>query len=214
MHKMTEIPIISKLKRENHKELAQAQDTMMEEIMNIENAVLHGGTAIWRCYDGERFSEYIDLYLESPKNVHLIFNAFEKRGLIPIKKKVTETSVYSKFKYNRVIIRFEALFKKVDSIIVDYRMVDTNIMAIYSLSPEQLIIEKVAAYINRLKIRDLYDIFFLLRKVKDKQQIRNKLNLLIRKYNDPVDEKDLKALIMRGIAPSSKKMIDYIEKWD
>jgi len=51
---MKEIPIILQLKRQNHKELALAQDIMIENIFNIEEAVFHGGTAIWRCYGGRR----------------------------------------------------------------------------------------------------------------------------------------------------------------
>ena len=58
---MTEIPLILKLKKQNHKELAEAQDIMIENIFDVDDAVLHGGTAIWRCYKGKRFSEDIDI---------------------------------------------------------------------------------------------------------------------------------------------------------
>lgn len=65
------IPLILQLKRQNHKELAIAQDIMVENIFNIEDAVFHGGTAIWRCYGGNRFSEVIDLYLPNDKKVNI-----------------------------------------------------------------------------------------------------------------------------------------------
>lgn len=207
------IPLILQLKRQNHKELAIAQDIMIENIFNIEDAVFHGGTAIWRCYGGNRFSEDIDLYLPNDKKVNEIFNSFEKNGLVPLKKKVTKKGVYSKFKYNRVIVRFEAVFKNIDSILVDYNLVNGNSITIYSLSPESLIVEKTNAYLNRLKIRDLYDVFFLLKLVKEKNKLNFFLNKLIKNYKQPVDENNLKTLIINGIIPSSKKMMEYVKKW-
>ncbi|MBT3408872.1 nucleotidyl transferase AbiEii/AbiGii toxin family protein [Candidatus Woesearchaeota archaeon] len=210
---MTEIPLILKLKKQNHKELAEAQDIMIENIFDVDDAVLHGGTAIWRCYKGKRFSEDIDLYLPNDKNVKKIFQSFENSGLIPIKKKVTKNSVYSKFKFKRVIVRFEALFKTKKNILIDYKLIDGNLITIYSLSAEELILEKILAYQNRLKIRDLYDIFLLLKKVNDKSKIKKYLVGLINKFKSPIDESDLKYLIIEGIAPTSKKMLEYIKKW-
>lgn len=210
---MDRIPLILQLKRQIHKELALAQDIMIENIFNIEEAVFHGGTAIWRCYGGNRFSEDIDLYLPNHNNVENIFRSFENDGLTPLKKKVTKNSVYSKFKYNKVIVRFEAIFKKVDSTIVDYTMANGNRTTIYALSPEKLVEEKINAYLGRRKIRDLYDIFFLLREVKERKNVKKKLKNLMNNYSEPVDESDLKVLIINGITPTSKKMLEYMKRW-
>jgi predicted nucleotidyltransferase component of viral defense system len=58
------IPLILRLKRANHKELAKAQDIIVKALYETFNeAVFHGGTCIWRCYGGNRFSEDIDVYL-------------------------------------------------------------------------------------------------------------------------------------------------------
>ncbi|MBM3309818.1 MAG: hypothetical protein FJY77_06125, partial [Candidatus Altiarchaeales archaeon] len=55
---MTNIPLALRLKKQAHKKVAEAQDIIVRELYNVfDNAVLHGGTAIWRCYQGNRFSE-------------------------------------------------------------------------------------------------------------------------------------------------------------
>ena len=47
--------------------LAELQDEVIDIIYNrVEpDATLYGGTAIWRCYGGNRFSEDIDIYLSN-----------------------------------------------------------------------------------------------------------------------------------------------------
>ena len=59
------IPLILKLKKATHREIAKAQDLIVETLYEVfETAVFHGGTAIWRCYKGNRFSEDIDIYMK------------------------------------------------------------------------------------------------------------------------------------------------------
>src|SRR3989344_6918964 len=105
------IPIILRLKKGIHKNIALAQDILIQELYNVFNdAVLHGGTAIWRCYKGNRFSEDLDLYLKRDlEKINLLFNNLNKRGFIIIKKKIGENSLYSELKNNRTSVRFEAL---------------------------------------------------------------------------------------------------------
>ena len=57
------IPLALRIKKAQHKEIAEAQDIVVEELYRIfSKAVFHGGTSIWRCYNGNRFSEDIDVY--------------------------------------------------------------------------------------------------------------------------------------------------------
>lgn len=213
---MTQIPLILRLKRQQHKKIAQAQDLIIQELYNVfNNAVLHGGTAIWRCYNGRRFSEDIDVYIpRDKKKIDLLFDRFQKRGFLLQKKKLKKNRLYSDLKYQRTLVRFEALFKTLQGELVDYETSDSNLITVYSLLPKNLIKEKVDAYLNRKKIRDLYDIFFLLKKTKI-NKVRNNLKKLIENYSEPVDEKDLKTIIITGLVPSSKKMIEYIKrKWE
>ena len=70
------IPLILKLKKSSQKEIAKAQDLIVEEIYKIfDKAIIHGGTSIWRCYNGNRFSEDIDMYI--PKEISKINDLFE-----------------------------------------------------------------------------------------------------------------------------------------
>jgi len=206
-----EIPLILKLKKEEYKKIALAQDIIIEELFKIfDNAVLHGGTAIWRCYMGNRFSEDVDAYISKDvKKIELFFENLQKKDFTILKKKISNNSIYSSLEFNRINIRFEALFKKEKGILKDYLTAQGNFSIVSTLTPEQLIKEKVSAYANRRKIRDLYDIFFLI-KYSDKNEILNSLNKLLESFEKPIDEKDLKVLIIEGIIPEVKQMLDYI----
>lgn len=47
-----------------------------------DDAVLHGGISIWRCYSGKRFAEDIDLYSQSfPDSIKDFSTAVHSRGL-------------------------------------------------------------------------------------------------------------------------------------
>ncbi|MBS3163250.1 nucleotidyl transferase AbiEii/AbiGii toxin family protein [Candidatus Woesearchaeota archaeon] len=207
------IPLILKLKKAQHKGIAQAQDLIIKELYNVFNeAVLHGGTSIWRCYKGNRFSEDIDVYIQKDiKKLDELFDRFKKIGFIIEKRKITENSLYSNLKFNRISVRFEALFKRINGALMEYENSDGNVIMVYSLTPEELIKEKVNAYLNRNKIRDLYDIFFLLKYIKDKISIKESLSNLIKNFKAPTDEKDLKILILEGIVPKAEKMMEYIK---
>ena len=207
------IPLILKLKKSGHKEIAKAQDLIIEEIYKIfDKAVIHGGTSIWRCYNGNRFSEDIDMYI--PKEISKIndlFENLEKKGFRIIKKKVGKNSIYSNLELNRTIVRFEAIFKTVNGVLKEYQTSEGNLITVYTLTPEELIKEKINAYIKRYKIRDLYDVFFLLRYVKNKDSIKRELNHLINNFKQPVDKKELKVLVIEGLTPEVDKMLQYIK---
>lgn len=209
------IPLILKLKREKHKEISRAQDLIIEELYKIfDKAIIHGGTAIWRCYQGNRFSEDIDAYLEYNKDkIDIFFNNLTKIGFIILKKKVTDNSIYSNLQFNGVNVRFEAIFKKKESILKEYETYERNFIIVYTLTPEDLIEEKVNAYLNRYKIRDLYDIFFLLKHVKNKEKIKRSIENLIKNFKEPLDKQELKVLIIQGLIPDIKNMIKYIKSW-
>ena len=57
--------MIDKLKKKMHKDIALLQDIFIDILYEIfPDCVLHGGTAVWRCYNGTRFSEDIDVYIK------------------------------------------------------------------------------------------------------------------------------------------------------
>lgn len=207
------IPLILRLKKEIHKEIARAQDIIIQEMADVfDYAVLHGGTAIWRCYRGNRFSEDIDVYLKKDiEHINLFFKNLEQKGFIIIKKRIKENILFSSLQFNKTVVRFEALFKKVDGSLKEYETSEGNLITVYTLMPEEIINEKIDTYLKRYKVRDLYDIFFLLRYVSDKNKIKNKILTLINGFRKPIDEKELKVLILDGIVPTTDKMLEYIK---
>lgn len=183
----------------------------MEEAYHFfPEAVLHGGTAIWRCYRGNRFSEDIDVYLMSKGPVDAFFGKLEQKGFTILKKRVKENSLYSLLEFDRVQVRFEAVFtRKEGAVLKDYEMVDGNFMAVYTLSPDDLMKEKIAACVKRKKIRDLYDVFFLLRYVKAAPKDLGRIEVVT-----IADEENLPAIILSGPAPTSEDMRRYIKEWE
>jgi len=209
------IPLNLKLKKRFHKDIAYAQDVLIEEIYNsFPKAIIHGGTAIWRCYNGNRFSEDIDAYiLKNTKEIAEFFMNLEKKGFKIIKKRVKENSLYSEVLIGNTAIRFEATFQNKKSQLKRYETSESFFINIFTLSPEELIKEKIGAYLKRRKIRDLYDIFFLLNYVKRDANIINHLNKLIKDFEKPLDEENLAKIIIFGAIPNSNQLLEAIKKW-
>ncbi len=213
---MERIPLQVRLKRESHRRIAYAQDLIVREVYNVfGRAVLHGGTAIWRCYNGRRFSEDLDFYFPNDKGqIDALFDNLRKIGFKIKKKKVSDNSVYSEMEMDRVSVRLEATFQSISGVICDYEMSDGNFIKIYSLTVEGFLSEKANTYLKRFKVRDLWDIFFLLKSAKDPSKVKE-IGKVIKDYKRPIDEKDLKAILLEGIVPSANEMIDYIRrKWE
>lgn len=207
------VPIILRLKRAAHRSIAQSQDLIIEAVYEVfDDAVLHGGTSIWRCYKGNRFSDDVDVYLpRDVKRLNRLFQVFERKGFAVEKKRIKEHSVYSTLNLNSTLVRFEALFKKVSCQLKEYEASEGNLLTVYTLTPEGLIREKAAAYLKRLKIRDLYDVFFLLRYVDDASSIRGCLKEFLAEFKAPADAAELKVLLFEGLVPSVEKMLVYIK---
>lgn len=210
------IPLILRLKKAAHREIAKAQDLIVEALYEVfDDAILHGGTSIWRCYEGNRFSEDVDVYFpRDVKKISALFKAFEKKGFLLEKRRIKEKSIYSTLNLNNTIVRFEAVFRKASGSLKEYEKAEGNLLTVYTLTPEELIKEKAATYLKRRKIRDLYDIFFLLRYVEGvsaANTVKEALNGLLAKFNAPVDEAELRVLLFEGLVPTTEKMLIYIK---
>jgi predicted nucleotidyltransferase component of viral defense system len=209
------IPLSQRLKRRQHVEIAGLQDIVVEMLYRVfPESVLHGGTAIWRCYSGSRFSEDIDVYLErDTERIEELFSQLRAAGFSITKKRIMENSLYSKLAFNGTEIRLEAVFAKVKGVVKEYETYEGMLLNIYTLLPEELISEKVSAYRKRRKVRDLYDIFFLLRHVKDANRVIPKLKEFLAGFEKPLDEDELKILILVGVSPRTEEMLEYIGRW-
>ncbi len=208
-------PLHVRLRIKRHREIARLQDILVENIFSAcPGAVLHGGTAIWRCYGGNRFSEDVDFYLEKKAGkIDRLFERMKSFGMEVLKKKVGENSLYSVLRFERTEIRCEAVFKKVKGTLRDYEEYDGNLISVYTLTPEELVGEKVDAYLKRRKIRDLYDIFHLVKFVEEKSAVVANLKKLIEEFVTPVDEEDLRALVLFGVVPNYDEIMEYLERW-
>ncbi|MBI2548117.1 nucleotidyl transferase AbiEii/AbiGii toxin family protein [Candidatus Woesearchaeota archaeon] len=210
------IPLALRMKKESHRKIAAAQDIVVKEVYGMfNNAVFHGGTAIWRCYVGKRFSEDLDFYLpREVTKINELFNRLAKKGFTLKKRKIAANSVYSEMTLERVNLRFEATFQKKKGHLLDYENIDGTFTSVYSLTPEEFIIEKVHAYLKRRKIRDLYDLFFLTPSVTNQESVAPYLQQLMKQYQEPLDKQDLKTTILEGIIPQAKDMLEYLKrKW-
>ena len=114
--------------------------------------------------------------------------------------------------FDRTSVRLEATFQNISGVICDYEMSDGILISIYSLTIEDFLIEKINTYLKRFKVKDLWDIFFLL---KNSKISNKKIEKLIKNYKKPIDENNLKVIIIEGIVPSSDEMFNYIKnKWE
>ena len=206
------LPLCRRMRRERHRQIARLQDIIVETLYRIfPRAVLHGGTAIWRCYSGNRFSEDVDAYIEKNiEKVERLLEELERGGFRVIKRRMTQNSIYCVLSLERTSVRFEAVFKKVNGIIREYETYEGSLFNVFTLTPEEIVREKIGAYLQRRKIRDLYDIFFMLRHVAEKERLKPELGRLLREFPDPVDEGELRALIMFGAVPSKDDILEYL----
>jgi predicted nucleotidyltransferase component of viral defense system len=208
--------LLRKIKKKYQRDIAFAQDLVVEIIYSFfPMAVLHGGTVIWRCFKSNRFSEDLDFYLEKKdeEKIKKFFENLERYGFEIKKLRIKERSVFSKLSHGGVEIRVEIVFKKAEATLIDYECIDGRIIPVRGLRIENLIQEKVDAFIKRKKIRDLYDVYYLLKFVEKSERIKKKILNLLKSFEKPEDEKDLEKVIIFGYAPKSEEILEYLKMW-
>ena len=129
------------------------------------------------------------------------------------KKRIKDNSVFSKLDFNNVATRFEATFQSKKPFSKKYETSESFFINVYTLSPEDLVLEKVETYLKRKKIRDLYDVSFLLSYVEKREIVQGPLKRLIENYEKPKDEANLANILIIGAVPSSDEMFMEIKRW-
>ncbi len=209
------IPLEKRLRKRMHVEIALLQDEVMEILYGIDNdLILHGGTAIWRCYGGNRFSEDLDFYCLGCEGLEQSFRErLSGRGLSVLKFKKTENLIFCKISNGEVEVRVEVNFaaKKV-SVARPYERTDGTFMDVLTLSPEELILEKIEAYNGRRFVRDIYDIYHLQNYLEQGGAVRQKIKNLLASVEEPVDEKNLKAIVYSGSIPSFDQILESLKR--
>lgn len=214
------ITLFNRLKKQLHKDIASLQDNIIEIVYSIfPDIVFHGGTSIWRCFYGNRFSEDIDLYYyETTDFENKLKQAILDNNLSLVKFKKTENVIFSKISNNGVEVRLEIRLLEKSSLVFknkmlsQYEKIDGSSITVFSLSPEDLLLEKALAYKNRKLIRDIYDVYFLMSKVSLSKDQEKKLKETIKYFQKPEDEKNLKTIVYVGAIPSFEQLLLQIKR--
>lgn len=212
-----DLPISSLLKRRDELETAQLEDDVISILTNItDKMAMHGGTAIWRCYNGKRFSTDIDVYMWDENFKEKFVAAVGKIG-VKVSKFREKGITFIHVIKNNTEIKIEPMNMEKRALLVPYERIDGSKVNILALSPEDLISEKTEAYGNRRAYKDLYDITILLNSVKDPDKIKRVLSEFAKDIPVP-DESiqsltEFKATVYAGIVPTYTKMADFIKRW-
>ena len=208
------IPLEKRLRKRMHVKIARLQDEVVEILYRIENdLVMHGGTAVWRCYGGNRFSEDLDFYCRNIGRIEEKLKAKLKgRGLMIPKFRKTANLVFCKISNGSVEVSVEINHsaKRKPAIVKSYEKSDGSFMDVLTLSPEDLILEKIDAYENRKFIRDIYDVYHLSNYATGGKKLAGFVTSVIKKA--PVDEENLKAIVYSGKIPSFDQIVDALKR--
>jgi len=191
--------------------IAETQDAIVTYL--IERGVefvIHGGTAVWRIYGGKRVSIDIDVYAESPAEV---INVLRESFRVERAKVTSAGVVYARiFGNERVEVDITPLPSEMERVEGDFKLVDGGTIVVWTLRPEALLLEKVEAYMERCKARDLYDIYYLLDLCSLEFSVEVSRKLLER-LCEPSDMEALKELILVGLPPSFSAFKRKVERY-
>ncbi len=211
------LPIIKRLKKREYREIATFQDYAVDILYrSYSNMVLHGGTVIWRCFAGNRFSNDIDAYLDpkiSLKDTRdKLKSAAEEQGIKVEKIKDTGNLMFIGFSLRGTYLKAEVshFAKGLKPIAMRFERTDGTYSDILSIPAYGLLEEKIAAYNDRRFIRDIYDIYILSSYIEKNDKVADKVSDFLNKMPPPVNEGDLAALIYDGPVPSLQSMLMQI----
>lgn len=237
---------LSKIAEAKHLSLFNAERDYVLEILlfalyanSKKELVFKGGTALYKLYGLNRFSEDLDFTLMKHRQaVTKIFHkVMGQLSLIGLSGKVKEIREYRQQinihleckgpLYNgskeslifipvNISLREKVQYATYKMLFSDYREIPS--FEIYVMGEKEIVAEKVRAILSRDKARDVYDLWFLLKKgVKlDKVLVEKKLNLIGMSWStkslldavaakEKMWEMDLQKLIL-GILPPFRKV--------
>lgn len=192
---------------------AALQDIVIRIIFeSTHNAVFHGGTCVWRCYNGKRFSKDIDIYFTKESSIKRVLGRLVQEDLEVRKDAEMRATLFYTVK-NSTDISLQIKKISVRGVVTPYVLADGTLMNTYSLSAEAIILEKIDAYNDRRLERDMYDIMILSNSVTEKESVRGKLKTFLKQINPPKDPGALRDLIYEGLIPSFPEIVDYLKRW-
>ncbi len=209
------------MKKRAQQDVALLEDVLVRILYETDNTIeIHGGTVIWRCYGGKRFSKDIDIYMASEEKLQdlkdRIRDTASRYDAKVEKLKDTGNLIYISFLlgniYSEIDINYKSYYK--DPVIKQYENLDGTFYEILTLPPEVLINEKINAYTDRESITDLYDITILLEHA-DITRVKPQLKKFVSSLKTPAkvkeEESRLQGLIYEGPIPSFRTLVDRIK---
>lgn len=209
-------PIETMLIDSRQLELAKLQDSITVALNKIDpSIVMHGGTAIWRCYHGNRFSDDIDVYASDAQaeklNKELAWALSKQNVKMEYPRNIRTVSAFN----DTARAKIEAMgpIGCIRPVQREYERADGSKLIITTLSAEDFILEKIGTYEKRRYERDLYDIYHLTSleplSIKVKKRLRSFLDGLER----PLAGKGgIAGLVYVGITPTFETMVELIKK--
>jgi len=193
---------------------AQLQDLTVRTVFeSASDATFHGGTAVWRCYNGNRFSKDIDMYVYKEKSIDKIANNLLLYGLKVKKGDRRRLMINYIVSGNGTDIALQFVKKRCNGLPIPYKNTNGTMLTVYSLSAAELILEKIMAYEDRRLERDIYDIMVLTQSISDKSIVVAKLKEFLKDLKEPIGKDPLKNLIYEGISPSFDQIVRYLKMW-
>ena len=208
-------PIAKQLNKQSQVQIAFLQDEIIDVLYSLtDDLVFHAGTAIWRCYEGKRFSEDLDFYSHSfPEILTEFQESVMSHGLSVLRIKDTGDAISLTIKNNNAMVRVEV--NHVSSVIgnqMAYELSDGTHVEVLSLTADQFINEKMLAYNDRRYIRDIYDIYHISTNYQLQASTRINLMEFLSNLPSPIDEPVLRALVYTGLAPTFENMIREMKR--
>ena len=210
------LPIAKQLKKQSQVQIAFLQDEIIDVLYSLtDDLVFHGGTAIWRCYEGKRFSEDLDFYSHSfPEILTEFQESVMSRGLSVPRIKDTGDAISLTIKNNNAMVRVEV--NHVSSVAgnqMAYELNDGTHVEVLSLTVDQFINEKMLAYTDRRYIRDIYDIYHISTNYQLLASTRINLMEFLSDLPPPVDEPVLRTLVYTGLTPTFENLVRDIRRY-
>ena len=191
--------------------VARLEDSVVKAIYEIDPSIaMHGGTAIWRCYGGYRYSSDVDLYLPDAQVKKFNFDLTWKIAKYnmrhdPPKRNGRFVRIFN----DSAETKLESMkpprgLKPVPAL---YEMANGTKISIMTLDIDSFVREKMATYLKRLYARDLFDVYQLVINHDVKPATKKEVLKILENLPEPKDEAILKDIVYVGPAPTFDSMV-------
>ena len=132
-------------------------------------------------------------------------------GISALRVKDTGRLVFFELASGELHLKVEVNYRKsgIRPIASRFENVDGTYAEVRTLSAEDFVLEKIAAYKDRRFIRDMYDIYILSDHVLEPSSIKKEALAFLSTIEDPVDAGVLRTLIYSGPVPSFANMVEH-----